>query len=127
RTVNQRNWWRLDARLDYGRYTERDGVFTWSKVRKLGKIITGTTTVYDLTVDEDHSFTAAGIVVHNCQDVSAAGRRAGLAEGTRSGLWSYMAQAINQLRPRYVIIENVRGLLSARAHRNLEPRQDDLG
>lgn len=126
RTVNQRNWWRLDARSDYGRYTERDGVFTWSKVRKLGKTITGPTTVYDLTVDEDHSFTAAGIVVHNCQDVSAAGRRAGIRDGTRSGLWSYFAEAINQLRPKYVVIENVRGLLSAEAHR-VESDPDAVG
>lgn len=50
-----------------------------------------------------------------CQDVSLAGRRAGLSEGTRSGLWSCMRDAIAALRPRLVVIENVRGLLSARA------------
>ncbi|MFA5712004.1 DNA cytosine methyltransferase [Mycolicibacterium sp.] len=48
-----------------------------------------------------------------CQDVSAAGRRAGIREGTRSGLWAVFADAIAALRPRYVVIENVRGLLSA--------------
>jgi DNA (cytosine-5)-methyltransferase 1 len=48
-----------------------------------------------------------------CQDLSAAGRRAGLAAGTRSGLWSHMATAIHHLRPRLVVIENVRGLFSA--------------
>lgn len=52
-----------------------------------------------------------------CQDVSVAGRKAGIADGTRSGLWSYFAEAIDVLRPQYVIIENVRGLLSAKAHR----------
>ncbi|WP_375544229.1 DNA cytosine methyltransferase [Pseudoclavibacter albus] len=50
-----------------------------------------------------------------CQDVSLAGRRAGLSEGTRSGLWAYMRDAIAALRPRLVVIENVRGLLSAQA------------
>lgn len=50
-----------------------------------------------------------------CQDVSLAGRRAGMREGTRSGLWSEFARAIDTLRPRLVVIENVRGLLSARA------------
>ena len=50
-----------------------------------------------------------------CQDVSLAGRRAGLTDGTRSGLWSYMRDAIAALRPRLVVIENVRGLLSAQA------------
>ena len=34
-----------------------------------------------------------------CQDVSTVGKRAGLAPGTRSGLWSYMATAIEALRP----------------------------
>ncbi|MCV7208348.1 DNA cytosine methyltransferase [Mycolicibacterium canariasense] len=48
-----------------------------------------------------------------CQDVSAAGRRAGIQAGTRSGLWAMFADAIAGLRPRYVVIENVRGLLSA--------------
>ncbi|RKN61896.1 DNA cytosine methyltransferase [Streptomyces klenkii] len=50
-----------------------------------------------------------------CTDVSSAGRRAGLAPGTRSGLWSYMAHAISVLRPRLVVIENVQGLLSTKA------------
>ena len=56
-----------------------------------------------------------------CQDVSAAGKRAGMQPGTRSGVWSYCARAIGVLRPRLVIIENVRGLLSARAHSDVEP------
>lgn len=62
-----------------------------------------------------------------CQDVSAAGRRAGIASGTRSGLWLEYAEAINQLRPQLVVIENVRGLLSGYAHRAMEPGPDDLG
>jgi DNA (cytosine-5)-methyltransferase 1 len=56
-----------------------------------------------------------------CTDVSAAGKRAGLRPGTRSGLWSHMAYAINKLRPKLVVIENVRGLLSTDAHCDLEP------
>ncbi len=50
-----------------------------------------------------------------CQDVSHAGKRAGLKPDTRSGLWSHMAYAIDTLRPRLVVAENVRGLLSAPA------------
>lgn len=49
-----------------------------------------------------------------CQDVSAAGKRAGLMHGTRSGLWHEFARAVAALRPSLVVIENVRGLLSAR-------------
>ena len=47
-----------------------------------------------------------------CQDVSSGGLRAGIKEGTRSGLWLEYARLIGEARPRYVIIENVRGLLS---------------
>lgn len=56
-----------------------------------------------------------------CQDVSSAGRRRGMRPGTRSGLWSHFAYAIDQLRPDLVIVENVRGLLSADAACDLEP------
>jgi DNA (cytosine-5)-methyltransferase 1 len=50
-----------------------------------------------------------------CQDVSHAGLRAGMAVGTRSGLWYEFARAINELRPQLVVIENVPGLRTARA------------
>jgi DNA (cytosine-5)-methyltransferase 1 len=56
-----------------------------------------------------------------CQDVSLAGLRTGLRANTRSGLWSHMAVAIDRLRPDLVVIENVRGILSARADGVLEP------
>ena len=56
-----------------------------------------------------------------CQDVSLAGARAGLKDGTRSGLWSEFARAIDTLRPSLVVIENVRGLLSAAADSDMEP------
>lgn len=46
-----------------------------------------------------------------CQDVSAAGRRAGI-EGEQSGLWAAMAAVVRDLRPRYVIVENTPGLLA---------------
>jgi DNA (cytosine-5)-methyltransferase 1 len=46
-----------------------------------------------------------------CQDLSHAGKRAGL-EGERSGLWGEYRRLIGELRPRFVIVENVPGLLS---------------
>lgn len=45
-----------------------------------------------------------------CQDISNAGKREGIT-GARSGLWSYYADAIRVLRPRYVLIENVAALV----------------
>lgn len=45
-----------------------------------------------------------------CQDLSVAGRGKGLA-GERSGLWWEFARIIRLLRPRYIVVENVPGLL----------------
>ena len=45
-----------------------------------------------------------------CQDISVAGKGAGI-EGARSGLWSEYARIISEVRPRYVIVENVAALL----------------
>lgn len=62
-----------------------------------------------------------------CQDLSLAGRRAGMREGTRSGLWSDFLKAINVLQPQVVVIENVRGLLSGCAESDMEPCPGCLG
>lgn len=43
-----------------------------------------------------------------CQDLSCAGRQKGL-EGERSGLWFEMLRVIRELRPAWVLAENVRG------------------
>jgi len=45
-----------------------------------------------------------------CQDISTAGKGAGLA-GERSGLWSEIARLVGELAPRFVIVENVAALL----------------
>ena len=44
-----------------------------------------------------------------CQDISVAGKGAGLA-GSRSGLWYEYARLIGELRPRFAIMENVGAL-----------------
>lgn len=49
-----------------------------------------------------------------CQDISNAGKRAGI-EGGRSSLWKYYLKAIRILRPKFAVIENV----SALTHRGL--------
>lgn len=49
-----------------------------------------------------------------CQDISAAGRGAGI-DGERSSMWKHMARIIGEVRPQYVFVENspmltIRGL-----------------
>jgi len=50
-----------------------------------------------------------------CQDLSFAGKGAGLA-GARSGLWFEYARIIGELRPRFVVVENVAALLNRGLH-----------
>jgi len=49
-----------------------------------------------------------------CQDLSYAGRGAGIVEGSRSGLWYQVARAIGILRPGLVVLENVDAIVARR-------------
>ena len=64
-----------------------------------------------------------------CQDLSTAGKRAGMTEGTRSNLWVNMREAIAIIKPRLVVWENVQGALSAEAYSSsdVESGQGFLG
>jgi DNA (cytosine-5)-methyltransferase 1 len=53
-----------------------------------------------------------------CQDLSVAGRRAGL-DGSRSGLFFEFARVIDTVRPTLAVIENVPGLLSSHGGRDM--------
>src|SRR5574340_1516654 len=52
-----------------------------------------------------------------CQDLSVAGKRKGLA-GERSGLWFEFNRILSELRPQWIVIENVPGLLSSNRGRD---------
>lgn len=77
--------------------------------------------VYDITVEDCHSFVANNCITHNCQDFSIAGKQRGLineqGEQTRSGLLLEVerlvetAKANNEL-PEILLMENVKNLVS---------------
>lgn len=75
----------------------------WPDVKKYGDI-------RELTGDELErvDVIAGGFP---CQDLSCAGKRAGI-DGERSGLWAEYARLLGFLRPKFVLIENVSGLLA---------------
>ena len=75
----------------------------WPHVKRYGDI-----TTIDWSTVEPVDVLCGGFP---CQDISTAGRGAGLA-GERSGLWREYARAIDALRPSYVLIENVAALRS---------------
>jgi DNA (cytosine-5)-methyltransferase 1 len=80
--------------------------FHWPEIPNLGDI----TAVDWKTVPQVDILTGG----FPCQDLSHAGKGAGLMSGTRSGLWENFAVAIQELQPALVVIENVRGLISAK-------------
>lgn len=63
---------------------------------------------------------AVGVVCGGfpCQDVSVAGKRRGLA-GSRSGLWFEFRRLVDEIAPRWVLVENVPGLLDSHGGRDL--------
>jgi DNA (cytosine-5)-methyltransferase 1 len=46
-----------------------------------------------------------------CQDISTAGKQAGI-DAARSGLWSEIVRLARDLRPRFLVVENVTNLLA---------------
>ena len=62
-----------------------------------------------------------------CVDISVAGKRAGIKEGNRSGLFYEYCRLIREIRPRYVFIENVSGLLSNRAMSTVLKELSEMG
>ena len=47
-----------------------------------------------------------------CQDISVAGRREGITDQSRSGLFYELIRVIRMVRPRYVVLENVAAILN---------------
>lgn len=112
RTVNQHNNYIIDFNINSIGNKNEDGLHSWYKVKGITEG-NSDVVVYNLSVEEDNSYIADSIVVHNCQDVSIAGKQAGIVKGkTRSGLMYELLRVIEKLKPKYAIAENVKNLLS---------------
>lgn len=117
REVNQRSSyvvvWHTDKRKQDKAFYE-DG-YVWFPIKE----ITSTNRkefVYNLEVEEDHSYTANGAIVHNCQSVSQAGLQHGFTEGsgTRSSIIWNVRDAVKIKRPKFLCLENVKAMVSGK-------------
>ena len=82
----------------------------WSQVRSVKNLNT-IKTVYNISVEEDETYVANECIVHNCQPVSCAGKRKGKEDAR--WLWPEFCRVVRCVRPEWVLVENVPGLLSA--------------
>lgn len=80
--------------------------------------------ITEVTADDLH---AAGCIPERtvlvggfpCQDLSVAGARRGMGQGTRSGLYWHLDRLMADFRPAWVVFENVPGLLSSHGGRDM--------
>lgn len=61
-----------------------------------------------------------------CQDISIAGKQAGIREGTRSGLYYDGLRILKEKKPKYSLIENVKALTSKKFADTFESILQDL-
>lgn len=112
RTINQNDSY--EVRMNFGERTNAfyENGYIWSPLKSVENT-KEFDNVYDIEVDEDHSFTANGIIVHNCQDFSKNGRN-NINTG-RSILYEETLAIIDHklpVRPKVVLWENVPNLLA---------------
>lgn len=111
RIVNQNDTYELvwkTHRKKQDKAFYEDG-YIWFPIQSIEEY--GIEDVYDISVENAHSFTANGVIVHNCQDLSVAGKQAGMSKdsGTRSGLLWEVERLLNECEnlPQILLMENV--------------------
>lgn len=133
RTVNQHNTYDIaffKKNTEYVKYIVTEN-YVWFPVKELIDL-EEKEDVYNLSVEEDNSYTVNNVIVHNCQDFSTAGLQAGgdIGTGTRSSLMWNSVAIIEHVNPKYVIWENVKNVLSKKHKHNFEKylkSLEDLG
>lgn len=116
RTVKQRDFYTLSWHTEHRKQDKAfyENGYIWFPLSKPIEKIDEIRTVYNLQVSGDHSYTANGAIVHNCQSISNAGLQRGMkrGSGTRSSLiWSIM-DCLELKRPKFILFENVKAILS---------------
>lgn len=119
REVNQRPAYTIRWKETSRKMWIKDDDYFWGQVRS--KTSVGVNVVYNLEVEDDHTYIANNAVVHNCQDLSVAGLRRGLVNEdgslTRSGLFDYQMQIFEWARRNngceWMLWENVPGAFSS--------------
>lgn len=133
RTVHQNDTYNITFKKDNCKQDKAfyEGGYLWFPINSI-KETDRYENVYDIEVTNTHSLTVNGIIAHNCQDFSLAGKQAGGDEGsgTRSSLMYETIRIVGKLKPKYVLWENVKNLLSKKHRHNFDnylKALEDLG
>lgn len=121
RLVNQNSWYQLVFKTEKKKQDKafyEDG-YIWYPIRSIEYV--GKNNVYDIEVEDIHSFTVQNTIVHNCQDLSKAGKGMGMAKdsGTRSGLLWEVERILNECAeigelPQILLMENVPDVIGSK-------------
>lgn len=118
RTVNQNDTYTVRFKTTRPKQAKYyfDGNLLWTRLKDL-ELTDQVADVFNLEVADDNTYTANNIIVHNCQDLSAAGMRKGLQDGTRSNLFYEALRIFDYARKhnncRFALWENVPGAFSS--------------
>lgn len=113
RVINQKPYWELSFKTTSDKQDKafyEDG-YIWCPIQKIEKA--GIQNVYDIEVENDHSFTANGIIAHNCTSLSVAGKREGMKEGSNTAsslIWEVkriIEEFSDEELPDILLMENV--------------------
>ena len=117
RIVNQKDTWVLNWKFDVRKQDKAfyENGYIWFPIKKI-ETREEECEVYNMEVEEEHSYTANGAIVHNCQSISNAGLQHGFTEGsgTRSSIIWFVREAIKVKKPKYLMLENVAAMVSAK-------------
>ena len=87
-----------------------EGDYVWWEPLSITKRSVQSEVVYNFEVAINNSYVVCNTIVHNCQGFSNAGKKR--ADDPRNELVNEFVRAVNTVKPRYIIGENVHGLLS---------------
>lgn len=84
----------------------------WIPIKNITTSGTDGTTVYNMEVDEDNSYTVEDVSVHNCQGFSTAGKRD--FGDDRNQLFREYVRLLRGLQPKVFVMENVSGMVKGK-------------
>jgi len=122
RVVNQKSFYQVRFKKENTKQDQSfyESGYIWSPVNTHKNGITiehiDSCIVYNMEVENDNSYVANNYIVHNCQSFSLAGKMLGGEEGsgTKSSLLWECKKAIEIKKPKYLMLENVKNLVSER-------------